>query len=49
MRTIQIQISETDFQQYNLNTTLELKFTDLIEKITLEYARQSLKDSNSIA
>lgn len=38
MRTIQIKVSETDFQKYNLGNS-EIKFTDLVEMISREYAR----------
>ncbi len=49
MRTIQIKVSETDFQKYNLETGQEVKFTDLVEKINLEYARQAILECNKIA
>ncbi len=48
MLNIQIRISERDFQRYNLGSQ-ELKFTDLVEKINLEYARKALLQSNVIA
>lgn len=48
MRTIQIIISETDLQRYNLGNQ-EIKFTDLVEKISLEFARKSLLECNNIA
>jgi len=32
MRTIQIKVSETDFEKYNLESEKEMKFTDLVEK-----------------
>jgi hypothetical protein len=37
MRTIQIKVSESDFQKYNLGSE-EIKFTDLVEVISQEYA-----------
>lgn len=49
MKTIQIKVSETDFQKYNLESGKEVKFTDLVEKINLEYARQAILDCNKIA
>lgn len=48
MRTVQIKVSETDFQKYNLGS-LEIKFTDLIEMISREYARKALLECNEIA
>lgn len=48
MRTIQIKISETDFQKYNLGNS-EIKFTDLVEFISREYARKSLLECNELA
>ncbi|TAF63568.1 MAG: hypothetical protein EAZ55_13335 [Cytophagales bacterium] len=48
MRTVQIKISETDFQKYNLGSG-EMKFTDLVEVIKQEYARQALLECNEIA
>jgi hypothetical protein len=48
MRTVQIKVSETDFQRYNLGGD-EIKFTDLVEVIKQEYARQALLACNEIA
>ncbi len=48
MRTVQIKISETDFQKYNLGS-VEIKFTDLVEMISREYARKALLECNEIA
>jgi hypothetical protein len=48
MRTVQIKISETDFQKYNLRNE-EIKFTDLVEMISREYARKALLQCNEIA
>ncbi|HAI77283.1 MAG TPA: hypothetical protein DCM08_13680 [Microscillaceae bacterium] len=48
MRTIQIKVSETDFQKYNLGDE-DIKFTDLVEAIHREYARQALLACNEIA
>jgi hypothetical protein len=47
MKTIQIKVSETDFQKYNLES--EIKFSDLVEMISLEYTRKALLESNEIA
>ena len=49
MRTLQINISETDFRKYNLAPDQVLKFTDLVEKISMQYAKQSLLKCNEIA
>jgi hypothetical protein len=48
MRTVQIKISETDFQRYNLDKG-EIKFSDLVELIKQEYAREALLKCNEIA
>ena len=48
MQTVQIKVSETDFQRYNLGSG-EIKFTDLVEVIKQEYARQALLECNEIA
>ncbi len=48
MRTIQIKVSESDYKKYKLDRS-ELKFTDLVELISTEYARKALLESNEIA
>ncbi len=48
MQTIQVEISDKDFQLYNLEGR-EIKFTDLVNKISVEYARRSLLECNQIA
>lgn len=48
MRTLQIKVSETDFQKYNLGNS-EIKFTDLVEIIKREYARKALLECHEIA
>ena len=48
MRTVQIKISETDFQKYNFGIG-EVKFTDLVEMISREYARKALLECTEIA
>jgi len=48
MQTIQIKISNTDFQKYNFGSK-EIKFTDLVEMISREYARKALLECNEIA
>jgi hypothetical protein len=48
MRTIQIKVSELDFQKYNLGQK-EIKFADIVEVIRCEYARKALIDCNEIA
>ena len=48
MQTIQVKISDTDLQRYKLESG-SIKFTDLVEKISLEYARQSLLECNVLA
>lgn len=48
MRTLQIKVSETDFKKYNLGSE-EIKFTDLVDLISREYARKALLECNAIA
>ena len=48
MQTIQIKISNSDFQKYNLGNR-EIKFTDLVDLISKEYARKALLECNEIA
>lgn len=48
MRTIKIKVSETDFQKYNLKNE-EVKFTDLVDIISKNYARKALLECNEIA
>lgn len=49
MQTIQIIISETDIRKYNLGPANEIKFTDLVERVNLEYARLALMECNELA
>lgn len=48
MRTLQIKVSESDFQKYNLGSE-DIKFTDLVDLISREYARKALLECNAIA
>ena len=48
MQTIQIKISSTDIRKYNLENK-EIKFTDLVDLISQEYARKALLECNEIA
>lgn len=48
MQTILIKISNSDFQKYNLKSR-EIKFTDLVDLISREYARKALLECNEIA
>lgn len=48
MPTLQIEVSETDFQKYNLGSE-EIKFADLVDLISREYARKALLQCNEIA
>lgn len=49
MKTIKIRVSDTDYQRYNLDNEQEMKFSDLVEPMSLEYARKALFDCNQIA
>ncbi len=48
MRTLQVNVSETDFQKYNL-ADKEIDFSELVELISREYAKQALLECNKIA
>lgn len=48
MRIIQLKVSETDFQKYNFGS-MEIKFSDLEELISREYARKAVLECNKIA
>lgn len=48
MQTLQIKISDSDMQKYNL-ASREIKFTELVDLISREYARKSLLECNEIA
>jgi|GEM_PF-418404 len=49
MKTIRVRVSDTDYQKYNLATDQDVKFSDLVERISLEYARKALLECNEIA
>ena len=48
MQTLQIKISDGDKERYRLQGS-EIKFADLVDKISMEYARQALLECNRIA
>lgn len=48
MRIIQLKISNTDFQKYNMQGG-EIKFTDLVDLISREFARKALLECNEIS
>lgn len=48
MRTVQLKISEADLRKYNIQSG-EIKFPDLVELISKEYAKAALLESNRIA
>ena len=52
MKTIQLKVSETDAERYNLGNQKEVEFADLVDKISLEYAtfsRKAVLECNEIA
>lgn len=49
MKTVQLRVNDTDFQKYNLEIDREIDFSDLVQKISLEYARKALLECNAIA
>ena len=49
MRTIQIEVSESEYNKYNLPSDQVIKFADLVEKISLEYARKALTECHEVA
>jgi hypothetical protein len=48
MQTLQIEISDTDFQKYNFGSR-EIKFADLVNLLSKEFARKALLECNEIA
>jgi len=48
MQTLQIEISESDYQKYNFGDG-GIVFSDLVEMISREYARKALLECNKIA
>ena len=48
MKTLQVKITDSDIQKYNLRNE-EIKFSDLVDLISLEYAREALIACNEIA
>jgi Glu-tRNA(Gln) amidotransferase subunit E-like FAD-binding protein len=48
MRTISIDISDSEFLKYNFQEE-KLSFTDLVEKISIELAKQALRKCQEIA
>jgi hypothetical protein len=49
MKTVQVKISESDLKKYNLEFGKEIKFTDLLEKISLEIAKKAILECNEMA
>jgi hypothetical protein len=49
MKTVQVKISESDLKKYNLEFGKEIKFTDLLEKISLENAKKAILECNEMA
>ncbi len=49
MKTIKIEVSETDYDRYSLSSDEVIKFADLVERISLEYARKALQEGHEIA
>lgn len=48
MKTLQVKITDSDIQKYNLRNE-EIKFSDLVDLISQEYAREALIACNEIA
>jgi hypothetical protein len=48
MKTIQLKISNDDYNKYNLQDR-DWTFSELVEKIKIEYAQQALIKCNKIA
>lgn len=49
MNTVQLRVNDTDLQKYNLEIDREIEFSELVQKISLEYARKALMECNAIA
>jgi len=49
MRTIQLKLNESDLLKYNIEAQNEINFVDLVEKLSLYFARKALLECNEIA
>jgi len=49
MRTLQVRVSESDFIKFNFESGKEINFSDLVEVLSLDYAKKSLLACNEIA
>lgn len=49
MKILQLKISDEDYQKYNFSNQQEVKFTDLVDKISIQYAKKALLECNEIA
>ena len=48
MRTLNVEISESDFAKYNLNSE-HLSFSDLVQKIRADIAKGALRQAQEMA
>ncbi|OOG69374.1 hypothetical protein [Algoriphagus sp. A40] len=49
MKTITIKVDSKDVSRYNLEKTSSMDFGDLVDKITQDFAKQALKNAQTIA
>ncbi len=49
MRTLQVRVSDSDFIKFNFEPEKDIDFSDLVEIVSLDYARKSLLVCNEIA
>lgn len=49
MRTLQVKVSDSDFIKFNFESGKDINFSDLVEIVSLDYARNSLLACNEIA
>ncbi len=49
MRQLAVNISEADYNKYNLMQNGNITFNELEELITIEYAKKALQNCNTIA
>ena len=49
MKTISVKIRQNDISKYGLVETSTVDFSELVDKITRDFAKQALQNANAIA
>ena len=49
MKTITVTVDPEEISRYGLEKTSKMEFGDLVDKITRDFAKQALKNSQAIA